>query len=81
MMFSVKELMRHMICATEVDMIGLKRVVRYLKTMPKVVAQYNWGALVDHLDVFPDSDHAGCFRTRKSIVGGCILWGGKYIKG
>ena len=46
-----------------------------------MVAQYRWAPLANHIDVLSDSDHAGCFRTRKSTVGGVVLWGGRYLKG
>ena len=30
--------------------------------------------------VYVDADFAGCYRTRKSTCGGCVLWGGGMLK-
>ena len=76
LLFSVKELMRRMSCASCMDLISLKRVVRFIRTMPRVIARYPWQKLSDHIEVYADSDHAGCPRTRRSTLGGSILWGG-----
>ena len=32
------------------------------------------------LEVFVDSDFAGCRRTRKSTNGGCLIWNGICLK-
>merc|ERR1711884_432969 len=45
------------------------------------MARYPWGALARNITVYTDSDHAGCSITRRSTLGGCILWGGCYLKG
>ena len=37
--------------------------------------------MAQHITVFTDSDHAGCPITRRSTVGGCVLWGGCFLKG
>ena len=76
LLYPVKELMRRMSKATVQDMSKLKRVVRYLKTLPRILSKYPWGAMTSTIDVFTDSDHAGCPETRRSTLGGCILWGG-----
>ena len=73
--YCVKELMRKMSCATTADEVNLKRVVRYLKTAPRLVAKYPWRELPGHVEVYADSDYAGCPLTRRSTVGGCVLWG------
>ena len=62
--------------ATSQDLSKLKRVVRYLKTLPRILSKYPWGAMASTIDVFTDSDHAGCPETRRSTLGGCILWEG-----
>ena len=33
-----------------------------------------------HIEIYADSDHAGCPLTRKSTLGGCVTWGGKFLK-
>ena len=60
LMFSVKELMRRMAVATENDLGKLKRVVKFIRTLPRVVAQYKWKPLPDWIEIYTDSDHAGC---------------------
>ena len=67
--------------ASEQDMISLKRIARFIRTLPRIVAQYPWGPLPSDFEVFTDSDYAGCPLTRRSTVGGAITWGGKFIKG
>merc|ERR1712020_111290 len=73
--------MRKMSNATVHDMGRLKRAVRYLKTLPRIISRYPWGAMTKTIEVYTDSDHAGCPTTRRSTLGGCILWGGCYLKG
>ena len=80
LLYSVKELMRRMSCPTELDETRLKRVVRFIRTLPRMVAQYAWNPISSELEVYTDSDHAGCTSTRKSTLGGCILWGGRFVK-
>ena len=55
MMFSVKELMRKMAAPTAQDEMGLKRVVRFLKTLPRLVASYAWAPLSQSLEIYTDS--------------------------
>ena len=78
--YAVKELMRKMSCPTANDMVRLKRVGRYLLTAPRVAMYYPWTALSDTLQVYTDSDHAGCHRTRKSTAGGVIVWSAGVVK-
>ena len=75
LLYPIKELMRWMSKATSTHESKLKRVVRFLKTLPRMTAQYPWGSMAPHITVFTDSDHAGCPITRRSTVGGCVLWG------
>ena len=69
--YSTKELARDMQKPTEQSMTNLKRLGRYLKKRPRLCAvvrrtghpQQN----VVRLDVYGDSDHAGCLKIRKSL--------------
>ena len=79
--FSVKELMRFISSPCENNLIALKRVARYLVTAPRLVQWYKWGPMGDSIDIYVDANWAGCLKTRKSTIGGAILWGAKYIKG
>ena len=80
-MYAVKELMRRMSNPTTGDESKLKRVVRFLRTLPRLVARYPWSPLAGHLEIYTDSDHAGCPLTRRSTLGGCVMWGGQVSKG
>ena len=64
---------------TKHSWLSLKRLCRYLVGLPRLVFLYRWQT-VEALDVFTDTDWAGCPRTRKSTSGGCVLLGGHTIK-
>ena len=75
LLFSTKEVLRYMSKPTACDMVRLKRIVRYIRTVPRWAAEFKWSHPSKSIEVFTDSDHAGCPLTRKSTLGGCILWG------
>jgi len=79
-MYAVKELMRKLSSPNEDDWQKLKRVARYLITVPRLVMHFPWQPLADTLTVYTDSDHAGCLRTRKSTSGGVVVWGHALLK-
>ena len=59
----------------------LKRVGRYCITAPRMVYMYDWQACTDNvLDVYVDTDVAGCVVTRRSTSGGVIMNGGHCLK-
>ena len=61
----------------------LKRVCRYLAGRPRFVHQYNWGDGSDAeqtLELFVDTDFAGCKETRRSTSGGVCLLNGSNIR-
>ena len=78
--FAVKELMRRLSCPDEDDWVKLKRVARYLRGAERAIIRYPWAPLATKVQVFADSDHAGCIRTRKSSYGGIVLWGEAFVK-
>ncbi len=47
--------------------------------MPRLVYLYPWQE-IDAIDVYVDTDWAGCARTRKSTSGGCVMFGRHMIK-
>ena len=67
-----KEISRFMAKPTDVAMGALKRLARYLRSRPRMVFSYERQS-ADSIDVYTDTDWAGCVRTRKSTSGGCIM--------
>ena len=74
--YSTKELARDMHKPTEQSMTNLKRLGRYLKKHPRLVqlfVEQTSTTNVVRLDVYGDSDHAGCLKTRKSTTGMVLM--------
>ena len=57
------------------DEAGVKRVIRYLAGHPNCVWKYGVQEETHVLDVYTDSDWAGCRSSRRSTSGGVILHG------
>ena len=53
----------------------LKRCSLYLLHSPRVIQMFRRQRILTRLDVYSDSDHAGCIRTRKS-TSGCVIMAG-----
>ena len=77
--FAAKEICRWMSAPTESSWQGLRRLCRYLAGLPRLVFKYDRQD-ADSIDVYTDTDWAGCPRTRKSTSGGCVLLGKHTIK-
>jgi len=73
--YATKELARSMAAPRQVDVVHLKRTLRYLKNNPRAVIIYAWQNQPQSLSSFVDSDWAGCERTRKSTSGGVLMHG------
>ena len=58
---------------------ALKRVCRFLAGKPRLVYTYPQQS-VDEVDVYTDTDWAGCPKTRKNTSGGCVMLGRHAIK-
>ena len=78
--FAAKEICRFMASPTRLSVEALKRLGRYLVRRPRLVIKYPFQESVDGVDVYGDTDHAGCLRTRKSTSGGCVLVGTHFMK-
>ena len=78
-MFACKEVCRSMSQPTTQAWKSLKRFCRYLNGAQRLVYTYPQQE-VDHIDVYVDTDWAGCPRTRKSTSGGCVLIGRHTMK-
>ena len=78
--YAVKELCREMSCPTSISWIKLKKLARYLKAHPRLVMKYKYKDNAGTLNVYSDTDFAGCLKTRRSTSGGCIMRGSHCIK-
>ena len=79
--YPVKEIARRMSRPTERDWRLLKRLARYLLGKPRAVVMYHWQEPISMLDVYTDSDWAGCKTSCRSTSGGVIQLGWHFIKG
>ena len=78
--FAVKELCRYMSKPRVCDWEALKRLGRYLLGVPRMVVKFDYQERPSCLQVWTDTDHAGCLATRKSTSGGVAMWGAHCIK-
>ena len=78
-MFACKEICRWMSRPSEHSWLALKRVCRFFAGRPRLVYKYPQQS-VGEVDVYTDTDWAGCPKTRKSTSGGCVMLGCHAIK-
>ena len=78
--FIVKELARKMSKPRQVDWERLILFGRYLRGKMRVVSEFNYQKQWKIIDVWSDTDHAGCLETRKSTTGGVLMLGSHCIK-
>ena len=78
--YATKELCRDFGTPTKHSVERLKRLARYLKHHPRLVWEFNYQDNCQKLDVFIDTDFAGCLRTRRSTSGGAAVRGTHLIK-
>ena len=77
--FAVKELARRMQQPNTKNMLALKRLVRFLKGSPRCLVVYNRQAEQPIVDVFSESDWAGCAKTQWSTSSSYVMLGGHLI--
>ena len=77
--FACKEVCRHMARPTTESWKALKRVCRFLNGHSRLVYTFP-RQRAEGIDVYSDTDWAGCPRTRKSTSGGCVLLGQHAVK-
>ena len=65
-MFAVKELARKMSKPDNADLERMRRLARFLKGRPRSVTWYRYQEEPNTLEVFTDSDWAGCRVTKRS---------------
>ena len=78
--FSTNELCREFAVPNVASFLKLKRVVRYLVGLPRLVYRYAWQDKQSHLDIYTDSDFAGCQTSRRSTSGGVVMHGSHCLK-
>lgn len=78
--YAVKELCRKMSDPKKEDWDKLKRLARYLVDKPRSRLKFNYQRQVKVIDVYTDTDFAGCVQTRKSTSGGVIMFGSHMVK-
>ena len=78
--FSVKELARRMSKPRKIDWEQLVLFGRYLRGKMRVVGEFNYQKQWKIIDVWSDTDHAGCLEIRKSTTGGVLMLGSHCIK-
>ena len=59
---------------TDLACAALKRLARHLKAKPRMVFSMRFQEC-EAIDVYGDTDWAGCLRTRNSTMGGCVMLG------
>ena len=77
--FAAKELARRMQQPNTKNLQALKRLVRFLKGSPRCLVVYNRQAEQPIVDVFSDSDWAGCAKTRRSTSSSYVMLGGHFL--
>ena len=77
--FACKEICRWMSKPSKHAWKALKRLCRYLAGAPRLVYVYEQQE-VSAVDVYTDTDWAGCPPTRKSTSGGCVMLGKHCMK-
>ena len=77
--YVAKEVCRFMSRPSNLAMGSLKRLARYLRARPRLVFELERQD-ADRLEVYTDTDWAGCTRTRKSTSGGCVMLGSHLLK-
>jgi len=80
MCFAAKELSRKISSPRVCDWVGMKRLARYLLDKSRCVVKYSYQEWVNEINVWVDSDWAGCHETRKSTSGGVIMHGRHIVK-
>ena len=78
--YATKELCRDFGTPTKFSVERLKRLGRYLNHHRRLVWHFKWQTPDPALDVFIDTDFAGCLKTRRSTSGGLVMRGTHLLK-
>ena len=77
---SSKELCRAFAVPNRNSYAKLKRLVRHLVVLPRLVYTFNDQDLPTNVDIYTDSDFAGCKETHRSNSGGVIMLGSHTVR-
>ena len=80
LMYSTKEICRHMATPTAGGLKKLKRLGRYLLGNGRLITRYDWQDDLQDIAGYSDSDRAGGRVTGKSTSGGVTMLGSHMIK-
>ena len=78
-LYAAKEVCRIMSRPIDLARGALKRLSRYLRARPRMVFSYERQS-ADGIEVYTNTDWAGCTRTCMSTSGGCLMVGRHLIK-
>ena len=78
--YATKEICREMSKPTTGSLRRLRRLGQYLKGKPRLVWRFDMQEPTTTLDVYTDSDWAGCRKSRKSTSGGTVMLGRHCLK-
>ena len=78
--YAVKEVCRRMSQPDEEDWARIKRLARYLKEYPRMVQKFEPQDMPKDLEIWVDTDFAGCRKIRKSTSGGVAMLGNRCLK-
>ena len=79
--YASKELCREFGQPNGQSLVKLKRLGRYYAGKPRLVFRYDFATEpAQHVEVYCDTDFAGCSVTRRSTSGGCAMVNGALVK-
>ena len=77
--FASKELCRWMAHPTELGVAGLKRLGRFFEGHRRLIFEFPFQT-AEKIEIYSDTDWAGCVKSRKSTSGGCLMLGSHLLK-
>ena len=78
--FASKETCRRMSSTCMSDWAKVRKLGRYLRKHRRQVLRFAWQDVQSNLQVYVDTDYAGCPRTRRSTNGGLVMHGSHLLK-
>ena len=78
--FASKEICRRMSGPCVSDWAKVRKLGRYLRKHPRQVLWFAWQEVQSILQVYVDTDYAGCPRTRRPTNGGLVMHGSHLLK-